>query len=226
MTNELPDIFTVEEVAEYTRTSAEAVLTELSCGRLRGLRIGAEWRVTADQLRAFVGDGTVGGSGANGTGPADVLGIDWEPRDPFTYQWPLGKVESYDTAYEADVGLPSGQQHVVIGYGNRRAAGLNRRRVVVFFGHLPQPIPVVEFTGANDFDTSKRLASVIKDRTGHHVRSRVPQEYDGVATAIYRSIVAGPYAARGMAVVADAEDRDTMVRHAIIRARYKGWVRG
>ena len=232
MTANIPTVLTPEEVAERTRTSPEAICAELEAGRLRGFKIGGEWRVTADQLVAFMTGEANQSRGGRGEQRSDAMlaalsEVEWKSRDQFAYTWPDGKTtETYDTAYEADVEQPSGRHHFVIGYTTRRAAGMDRPRVIVFLGEVPQIVPVVEFAGENDFEATHRLASVIKHPDGHHVRSeaQLPSEYEDLPTAMYPDLVAGPYAARSMAVVAHNDDWATMLRHALIRARYKGWL--
>ena len=154
--------------------------------------------------------------------------VRWQAGALFHHVWPDGTKEKYDTAYEADVPLSSGTRHFVIGYTNRSAAGMkDRRRVIVFLGHVPQITPIVEFSGTNDYAQTRRVASVIKDPSNRHVRSQsqLPVEYQGVPTVIYSDVVIGKNAARSLAVLADNDDRDLMLRHAIIRAKYKGLIR-
>jgi len=239
MATEIRKVWTAAEIAELTRTAVEDVVAEVEARRLRGFRIGSELRVTDQALQAFMdgGPASEAGGGVPASPPpippappaAMQLTAAWAPRPKFTYLWPDGKTrESYEEAYEADVTLPSGQQHFVIGYTNRKSAGMNRRRVIVFLGRVPQIVPVVEFSGANDFATSKRVASVIKDAGNKHVRSQadLPVEYQGFPTVIYSDVVVGPYAARSMAVLAQDDDRDLMLRHAIVRAKAKGMIHG
>jgi len=219
------EVLMPDEIAEILRVSANDVVAELESGRLNGFRVGSHWRVTNESLRRFMGGGNDSRPPGDPVVP-DATGADWSEREPFEFRWPDGTVERYDSAFEADVTLKTGTKHVVIGLGNRKAAGQDRRRVVVFFGEPPKLVPVVEFTGANDFNTTKRVASVVKDRTGHHVRSesQLPTEYIGMPTEIYSDVVVGPYAARSVAVVVTENDLDTMLKHALIRALYKGWI--
>jgi excisionase family DNA binding protein len=239
MVTKWEDVLTTAEIAALTRTAVDDVVAELEAGRLRGFRIGTEWRVTENALRVFM-EGELMSASRKETIAAfgsvtlmsdrdKQLKAQWTQRAKFAYTWPDGRSkETYDVAYEAEVALTSGLYHFVIGYTNRTAAGMReRRRVIVFLGTVPRIVPVVEFAGSNDFDQTHRLASVIKDRSGHHVRSdpQLPPEYQGMQTVIYSDVVVGPYAARSLAVLADSEDRDLMLHHALIRASYKGYVR-
>lgn len=231
-------VWTPEQIAECTQTAVEDVMAEIKAGHIACFHIGGQPRVTEAALQAFMaGDVHQPGDGAPGTAGQSpqlqsvaISPVLWKPRSKFIYTWPDGKTkEPYAEAYEADVSLSSGKHHFVIGYATREAAGIkDRRRVIVFLGHVPQIVPVVEFCGANDFTKTKRVASVIKDSGNKHVRSQaqLPAEYQALPTAIYSEVVIGPYAAKSMAVVADDNDRDLMLRHAIIRARYKGIIQG
>ena len=211
-----------------TRTSREDVEAELEAGRMSGFKIGGKWRVLPDRLRAFM-TGETGFNSKDETGSPedDISEVEWKQRDPFAYKWPDGTQENYELAYEAEVELSSEYYNFIIGYTNREAAGMkDRRRVVVFIGIGRQLIPVVEFAGANDFTETQRLASIIKKPTGRHVPSQhqLPPEYIGMPTVIYSDLVVGPYAASGLAVVANKDDRNTMLRHALIRVCYKEWI--
>jgi hypothetical protein len=109
----------------------------------------------------------------------------------------------------------------------RAAASMeDRRRGVVFLGDAPKLLPVVELAGANDFRSSGLLASVIKRPNGKHLRPEepVPAEYAGLPLAVYNTLVVGAYAARSVAVVCHKTELTLMAHHALIRARWKGWL--
>ena len=221
---DIPEVLLPQEVAEITRTSDKDVLEALEQGQLPGFRLGKEWRVTARALRAYMLPGGPTSSGQDEKGEVAPQ-AQWRAATPFEFRWPDGKLEHYHSAFEADVTAGDKQQHVVIGYGERQAAGKERRRVVVFFGVPPRLVPVVEFTGTDDHAQTRRVASIIKDRSGHHVRQleQLPPEYQTMSVAIYSDVVVGPNAARSVAVVVAEDERDVMARHALIRGGYKGW---
>jgi hypothetical protein len=50
-----PIVLTVSLVAERLITSPDAVIAELEGGRLRGFKVGGEWRTTEEDLLAFIG---------------------------------------------------------------------------------------------------------------------------------------------------------------------------
>ena len=223
-------IWTPEEIANMTQTSIADVLAELQSHRLPGFRIGNAWRVSDETFRLFIAGIPVNVKSLAQDGPPSAsLDLEykgeWCSRKGFPYTWPDGKTtEQYDTAFEIDLVLSDGHHSFRIGYANRKAAGQERRRAVVFLVRGSRLIPIVEFAGANDFETTRRLASVIKDRNNRHVRSaqQLPVEYQGMPIAIYSDVVTGPYAARSVAIVVDENEKDLMLRHALIRAHYKG----
>lgn len=215
--SDFPTILTPEEVANRLQVDVTDIVAECEAGRLRGVRVGEKWRITLAALLTFLGGVTGSGSVAN---PVVI----WTPCEPFKFKWPDGTVEKYAEAFEADVQIGGEKRHFVIGYAYRDAAGMKRRRVVVFMGHIPQIVPMVEFTGTNDFEDSKMVVSVVKGRDNHHVKSvdQLPPEYSGIPTIIYSDVVIGPYAPRSVAVYVKDSDRDIMARHAIIRGGFKG----
>lgn len=51
--DELPDILTVEEVAQYLGVGVSTVREYLKEGKLRGLKLGRGWKISKDHLEAF-----------------------------------------------------------------------------------------------------------------------------------------------------------------------------
>jgi hypothetical protein len=87
---------------------------------------------------------------------------------------------------------------------------------------------MVEFVGADNFEQTRLMASLLKGADNKVVLAQesIPEEYRSLRVDQYRSIVTGPYASRGLAVIARADDHEMMVRHALNRALYKGLVDG
>jgi hypothetical protein len=83
--------------------------------------------------------------------------------------------------------------------------------------------PLVEFVGADDFEQSRLVASIIKPDGFKHLRvdDDLPPEYTPFDTRPFNQIVTGPRAKTGMAVVCTIDDRRTTVRHALIRWQAK-----
>jgi hypothetical protein len=87
--------------------------------------------------------------------------------------------------------------------------------------------PLVEFVGADDFEVSRLVASIIKPDGYKHllVGDDLPAEYAPFDTRPFNQIVTGPRAKTGLAVVCTIDDRRTMVRHALTRWEAKRAVR-
>ena len=103
---------------------------------------------------------------------------------------------------------------------------MNRKRVSIFMESNSTLVPLVQFVGANDYETTGRLASVIKLEDGRHLRpgEAVPNEYADMPRCVYSEVVIGPNAARSIAVLAHSDDLTLMARHGLIRARWKGHI--
>lgn len=221
----LPEIWTIREVAEYLKVSEETVLSELEAGSLHGFRIGDEWRCSDTDLLNYISRQE---SKAEPTRAQFVTiqanNEDWDIMEigPFDFNWPRtgggGNLEHYDKGYEATK-LIDGQQYTFkIGFGNRNAAGLTRRRVTIWLGNRA----VVEFAGSNDYKNDRLLAGVIRLKSGKQLTNqRIPEEYQGFRVERYNSIVKGPQASKGMAVVVYKDDLKAMLDHAVIRAIWK-----
>ncbi len=233
MKSEFPVVLTIDEVAEVVRTSKNAIIEELEKGRMPGFRIGGEWRIVKEKLFKFMEVDMRQDNGTISCINENSLNVEWRKADPFDYLWPKERQEApedsretYNEAYEADIDLPDCSK-VKIGCTTRKAAGIDDRyRIVVFMKFGSQLIPVVEFAGANDFDETHRVVSVIKNDDNKQIRSlsQLPSEYREFPIDTYSDVVIGPYASHGLAVVIDKDDRRTMLHHALIRVSYKGWI--
>lgn len=215
----LPQILTPDEIADYLKVSSDAVLKELEAGYLRGFKIGSEWRCTDAALLDYIGK--------NVNSPlvsrASSKELECEPTSfteigEFDYQWPGGS-EHFENGYETTRKFNGRTYTFKIGFTDRRAAGQMRRRVVVWIDNWP----LVEFAGSNNYESDGLLASVIKVEGGKQLRpsGKMPDEYKGFHIARYDSVVQGPYASRNMAVIVSKDDLESMLCHAIIRARFK-----
>ncbi|TWT44839.1 hypothetical protein RAS1_12570 [Phycisphaerae bacterium RAS1] len=219
--NDLPTMLTPDEIAAWLKLDVSDVLTELNSGRLRGLKMGTQWRVPKHELDAMVSPNV--GVGDSHT---DAIAGNWAACADFAYIWPNGNREKCTSAAQIDVKLASGTRRFSIGYALRKCFGQPRRRIVVFMGRAPKIVPAVEFVGTNDFADTKHVASVIKGPDNKHIRtaSDLPPEYRGFRTCVFGDEIVGPNAFQCIAILAREDERDAMLRHAIIRARYKGWI--
>lgn len=221
---ELPKIWTPAEIAEYLKVDERTVLQELEEGNLQGFIVANQWRCSEQELHAYI-------SGSkNRTQPYQIQPIiPAEPEistgfteiGPFDYRWPTS-IEHYSLGYETTRYM-NGQSHTFrIGFTERDAAGRLRSRVVVWIGNRA----LVEFAGGNRYESDGLLASVIKLPNGTQLQpnKKIPIEYSSFNVRRYDSVVHGPYASGNMAVIVHKDDLESMVRHAIIRANWKGLI--
>jgi hypothetical protein len=233
-----------EEVATLLKTTSEAVIAEMEAGRLKGFRIGNDWRTTQQYVMDMIsmpvhasGSTPAQRSALPTIGP-DTKGVPtldqlkalhWQKLDRgMEYQWPRRadepdgtNLESYDEVYQSTLDLDGREEPFVIAFGNRPSAGMNdRRRAVIFQGEIGGTLyPKVEFSGANDFAISGLMVSVIRRDGRKPVRmgDALPADYKGMPTALYNQIVVGPRAWNCIAVVAHKTDFSVMLRHAVLR---------
>jgi excisionase family DNA binding protein len=218
----LPKILTVEEIAEYLKTDKDIVAREIEEGRLRGFKLGLEWRCTDASLLEFINSSyTVSLTNREDNPRLNYEKTDFVEIEPFDFQWPVDK-EHFDTGYETTRDINGHTYTFKIGFSNRQAAGQMRRRVVIWKDNWP----LVEFAAGNNYEADGLLASVIKTKDGKQLRqsSKIPDEYRGFNIKRYDSVVQGPYASRNMAVIVKKDDLESMLQHAIIRAQWKGLI--
>lgn len=235
MPEDFPVVLTLREAANLLLTTPDVLQSDMEAGRIHGFRVGSEWRTTRQALLNFVGEKPsnvqqipVNNTNTNTQGVIDMSTLKWEQIAPFTYHWPkfaeqtLPNAETYDPVYQAELRIGTRTVPIKIGFTVRRTSGKDRRRAVVFIKNSP----AVEFVGADDFEQTGLLASVIKGKDGKHIRNKedLPVEYVTMPVNFYTSLVTGSYTAKSVAVVADKDDRTVMARHAFIRAQWKGWL--
>lgn len=215
---DIPNIYTVEEVAGLLKTDIQVVTKEIEVGRLEAFKIGTEWRVTGTSIADFIKNG---GSlaGEDTTGKLPYSNLQLQKTLAFSYTWPDRSIEEYSEAYEGTVNVDSKQVLVKLGIGKREATGRNRKRVVIFLDDRP----TVEFVGVDDFSESKKIVSVVTlpNRKRLKPRQTVPSEYRSFDLVRYNTVVTGPRAMSVMAVITNIDDLNTMVSHAITRALYR-----
>jgi excisionase family DNA binding protein len=188
---EIPTVYTIDEAAQLLKVNAQAVVDEINAGYLEGFRVGGQWRTTDKSITGFISRGGSQDQSkqADRGGICPGMATALKRVDAFSYEWPNGTIEEYHEAYEGIVETDSAQIQAKIGIGERAAAGKMRKRVVVFLDGRP----TVEFAGADDFDKSGLVASVIT----------------------------GPHAMSAMGALTKINDFDTMISHALIRAKFR-----
>ncbi|WP_309723125.1 helix-turn-helix domain-containing protein [Armatimonas sp.] len=239
-------ILTPSEVAEILKVPEEVVIAEFTSGRLKGFQLGGQWRTTLDYLRELVTTPmsppteapALPVSSSPRPIPSDPVkkeipelkqfqAMQSNVIAPFSYQWPHNagavgtNLESYDEAYQCHVEIAGNSMPFVIAFCDRPAAGMaNRRRGVIFRGQAKKTLyPMVEFTGANDFQETGKMASVIRVDGRKAVRpgSELPTGYSDMPIGIYNEVVVGPNAWHAVAVVAHNTDFPVMIKHAMLR---------
>ena len=224
--NTLPRILTPKEVAEYLKVDEGIIRHELETGSLHGFKIGQEWRCSDEDLLAYIRRER-GRDATESPQPHVVKGPSvskWNIIEvaPLDFNWPKkgggSNTEHYDKAYEATIATNGQEYTFKVGFGNRESAGQDRRRVTIWLGNRA----VVEFAGSNDYKNDGLLAGIIRLKNGKQLTTqRIPDEYREFRVAKYNTVVQGPRASTGMAVIAHKDDFKSMLDHAVIRATWK-----
>src|SRR5262249_34964478 len=158
--------------------------------------IGSEPRVIGQDFNEFVlarrSSGPLGKGGLNVTTNAKAHWVSNNLRlksgSSFTHRWPDGTKERYRDVLEGSVTTKSGVRAVKIGFVSREAAGKDRERAAVFIDGRP----FVEFCGADDFNQSKIMASIIKvNRRQVRPIEGVPSRYAHLKVDAYNKFITG-----------------------------------
>jgi excisionase family DNA binding protein len=220
-------ISTIEEVAQYLRVSEDVLLQEVAAGRLDVLRFGddiRDIRIRESDLNAYLNANLESARKTVVVLPAAKGGesrnsFNLSAAKPFNHSWPAtAGTEKFTDAVEGIVSDGGRERHVKLGFTVRKSAGKNRRRALVLIDRYP----TVEFVAADEKSRGK-MASIIRDRNGKQlpVGATLPPEYKDLPTGAYNDVVQGPRASNGVAVICDSHDFVTMVRHALIRFRFR-----
>jgi hypothetical protein len=246
---EIPQVLSSAELAEMFKMPESDVIAAFESGTLKGFKIGTHWRTTVDAVLGFIHQEVAAPPATGSAASTRVVAksktvrgvptmenfkaLSWVKKDGgFDYLWPREKGEDengeplqnkevFDEAYQATILVNGQDTPFVIGFCDRKAAGMDdRRRAVVFKGELGKTLyPLVEFAGANDFAKSGTMVSTIRvdGRKALKPGEAIPEMYADMPLAVYNEVVVGPYAMSGMAVVAHKTDFAVMLRHAVIR---------
>jgi excisionase family DNA binding protein len=222
-------VFTIKEISQHLRVPEDAILNEVTAGRLRVVRVGEHVRVLGSDFNAYLtADFRMAGtkpltSAATTQDHEKLSPLDLSPASPFDHTWPAMKgeaktTEQFTDAREGIVSDSGRELHIKIGFTSRDSAGKRRRRSLV----LVDRYPTVEFVAADEAPKG-RMASIIRGRDGKQlpVGATLPPEYKDLSVGPYNEVVRGPRASNGMAVICESQDVATMVRHALIRHRFR-----
>jgi hypothetical protein len=145
-------------------------------------------------------------------------------RSGVTYAWPKS-LDTYDR-YRLFAGTTDVNHTVHIGYGETHSQrwGQQRRRSVAFLTSSGPQQPLAEFVGADDYDSTRELLSVIRGKGGtgqmYGASDSLPDVYtDGFKTALYSDRVHARGVWRKYVVVVHEDDIDLILRHALIQGR-------
>jgi excisionase family DNA binding protein len=222
-------VFTIEEISQHLRVPEDAILKEVTAGRLRALRVGEHVRVRESDFDAYLNadfeaaGGKAPTSSATATDNKKLNRLELSPANPFDHTWPARKgavktTERFTDAREGIVSDGGRERHIKIGFTSRNSAGKRRRRCLI----LVDRYPTVEFVAADE-KPQGRMASIIRNRSGKQlpIGATLPPEYKDLPVGPYNEIVKGPRASNGVAVVCESQDVTTMVKHALIRQRFR-----
>lgn len=221
----LPRILTPREIAEYMKVDEAAIICEFEVGNLNGFKIGNEWRCSDEDIWNYmrgVRNNIEITQPSHAKKPLSESTLNIVETGSFDFNWPKkgggGKLEHYDKGYEVTTIINGEEYTFRIGFGNRKSAGLERRRITIWLGNRA----IVEFAGSNDYQNDGLLAGIIRLKNGKQLTTqRIPDEYKGFRIERYSSVVQGHRASTGMAVIVHKDDIKSMLEHAIIRATWK-----
>lgn len=148
--------------------------------------------------------------------------------DNQSYRWP-GDRERYERYVVYEATATEGTVRIALGDAPRADAwGRDREYIIAFLsGDAPQ-IPLVEFLEA-DPEGSGEMISVIRGFGGGGSRKMfgpgdsLPAPYpEAFRIEGYRDRIHAPGAWNKLGVIAAADDRETMLNHALLQARRRG----
>ena len=210
-------VYTLEEVAEHFRVPIEAIHEEITSGHLRAKNVGGHMRILESDLNAYKAGANGSAQAFNSSTQSDAS-VNLGDAPDFSHTWPDSKMEQFSDVREGTATYAGRNYHVKVGFTMRPSAGKTRRRSLVLIDRYP----TVEFVSAGT-EKNGLMASIIKDRSGKQLPVGVapPVEYTNLRVGPYQAVVVGPGAPNGLAVICSSDDIQTMVRHALIRYRYR-----
>jgi excisionase family DNA binding protein len=221
----MENIYTLEEVSKHLKVPVEAIEQEIEEGNLQALDVAGHVRISEFALSEYKKAITTKPRQKIGSKTAqpkpDSSWLSLQPTASFVHRWPDNKIEEYRNALEGVATTDGRQYNLKLGWTTRKSGGEERRRWLI----LVDRYPTVEFVMCTDkkSDGTELVASIIRDRKGKQIPAlaTVPAEYKDFSVAVYSEKVKGPGTSNGQAVVCSVDDFEAMVRHALIRTRYR-----
>jgi excisionase family DNA binding protein len=218
----IDEVYTPEEVAKHLRVPIDAVLQEIKSGKLRAIVVAGEhFRVRVGDLGTYKNEAyTRAVPSPNHASQSAETPMNLRAAPDFEHKWPDGKIEHFENVFDGVASFWGKEYSVKVGFTVRKSSGQHRSRTLV----LVDRYPTVEFVAASEkVKPTDLMASILRDRNGKQlpVGATLPPEYAGMNVRPYREIVVGPGAANGLAVICEASDKEAMVKHALIRYRFR-----
>jgi hypothetical protein len=161
-------------------------------------------------------------------GSTNGQALDVEVEDavePWTYRWPNGYVERYDTTTRYRVTGDFGEADVLVAHTTREAWGRDRERIVVFGkagGTSGAHYPWTEFVETDDGDYAAKLSDPDDPRKSLRQGDRLPPRLASANVRrndeIFRSIRDGA----ALRLVVAPNDTEAMIGHGYWIASLRG----
>lgn len=146
-------------------------------------------------------------------------------REGESYGWPSGR-DHYST-YRVFMATTRAEGAVQIALGEtirENKWGRDRKYVVAFLSSGAPQQPLVEFVAADDYEQTRELVAVIRGSDGgrrmYGAGDSLPALYsEHFRTQIYNERVVYPGAWNKVVVIAQEDDAEAMLNHALIQSR-------
>lgn len=141
-----------------------------------------------------------------------------------TYSWPEYRERYSPYRIYTAVTRPEGAVTIALGHAIRANAwGRDRKYVIAFLTAGTPQTPLVEFLETDDHAETGELLAVIRGSDGakkmYGPDDPLPDAYATLRTDTYNNRVDYPRAWNKLAVIAHADDTDTILNHALLQAR-------
>ncbi|MBC8139049.1 MAG: hypothetical protein H8F28_24510 [Fibrella sp.] len=244
------NVLNTEDAAALLRVSPKIVSELFESGELQGFDLGGEKLTTRSAINVLVESKMkqsllVKNETQVFTGSvetviqvclptlAQIKSAVWQQVAPVTYIARNGKeIDWQDNAFAHTFAIGGKQIPIVVSVfgpkGPTFKPGYPHWGAEVYLGEVKHGLrSIVEWVRVDDFDESGVLASVIKNDDGAtmvRIDQPLPDGYDQLKTDIYNRVITRQYAKHRRCVVAHETERESLVLHALLRCRQKGWI--